>query len=246
MQLVDKLRTRVKAARRRGARWVRLFDVVRLLGSAEGRGQLWARIAYGSEVHQTTPYTRAERYPELFDLAARLAPHANRILSFGCSTGEELISLRRRFPKAEIIGTEINPRSRRIAARRLAADSGIVVLDPRSIEGSFDVVLALAVLQREPHKIVEMDVRDLSAHYPFERFDSAMSALVERLRAGGLLCVAHAQYRVEDSSITDELEPIGISPRMERPLFGRNGRRLEQPLARTMFRKRGASASSTL
>jgi hypothetical protein len=62
------------------------------------------------------------------------------------------------------------------------------------------VVFALAVLQREPFKTEETDVRDLSGIYPFERFDAAVTQLVDLLRPAGLLCVMHAQYRVEDSS----------------------------------------------
>ena len=93
---------------------MRLFDTVRLVPSAEGRARLWTRILHGSRVHQTSPDTSEDRYPVLFDLASKLAPDAERILSFGCSTGEELQAIRRRFPDAEIVGAEINPRSRKI------------------------------------------------------------------------------------------------------------------------------------
>ena len=117
----------------------------------------------GNELHQTTSYTADNRYPELFDLAARLRPDAARILSFGCSTGEELVALRRRFSGAEIVGAEINSRSRRIATRHGAADLNMSVVRPGSDHGRFDLVFALAVLQREPHKIAEMEVDDLSA-----------------------------------------------------------------------------------
>ena len=233
----SKLRSWIKRARKRGALWVRTLDAVRPIGTAEGRWQLWTRIAHGNELHQTTSYTADDRYPELFDLAARMRPDAARILSFGCSTGEELAALRRRFSGAEIIGAEINSRNRRIATRRAAADSGMSVVRPNAIAGVFDLVFALAVLQREPHKIAEMDVDDLSAHYPFERFDAAVGELVDRLDLGGLLCVIHAHYPVEASTAFAELEVVAESPLMESPLFGRDGRRLARPVARTIFRK---------
>lgn len=231
------LRSKVKAARKRGERWVRLFDVARLIATAEGRAQLWTRLMHGAELHQTTPHTSEERYPALFELVADLAPNADRILSFGCSTGEELVALRRRFATAEIVGVEINLRSRRIAARRVREDSRAVVRSPGAIEGTFDAIFALAVFQREPHKVIEIDLQDLSSHYPFERFDRALSGLVARLRPGGLLCVAHAMYPVELSSAAGELEPVSVSPGMEGPLFGRDGRRLERSAGRTIFRK---------
>lgn len=237
MRSAARLRSIIKAARKRGAIWVRILDVVRLLPTPEGRVRLWTRMVHGDEVHQTSPDTAEDRYPELFDLAAKLRPDAERILSFGCSSGEELVSLRRRFPHAEIVGAEINPRSRRLAKRRIARDSRSGVVTPQAIAGPFDVIFALSVLQREPHKVGEMGVDDLSPYYPFERFDGAVRMLVSNLRAGGLLCVFNAQYRIEDSGAAAQLEPVEGAPLMEPAIFGPDGRRLLQPEARTIFRK---------
>lgn len=239
MSLAAQLKLRIKAARKRRAWWARMLDMLRLLPSAEGRSRLWTRLVHGDEVHQTTPQTAEDRYPQLLDLAAKLAPTAERILSFGCSTGEELASLRRRFADAEIVGAEINPRSRAIARRRVRNDARTSVVGPKEIRGSFDLMVALAVFQREPHKIAEMDIDDLSAIYPFGRFDRAVRDLVTRLRPGGLLCVDHAMYRVEDSSAVVELEPVTESPPNDSLLFGRDGRRLRRASGRTLFRKRG-------
>jgi SAM-dependent methyltransferase len=229
----------MRSARKRGSLWVRLLDVARLLTTAERRSLLWTRLVYRADVHQTTPYTCEDRYPELFDLAAALMPDAKRIWSFGCSTGEELVTLRRRFPGAEIVGSELNPRSRRIAARRTKQDRRISVVRSDAVQGTFDIVFALAVLQREPHKIAEMEIADLSPYYPFQRFDAAVRELAGALRRGGLLCVANAQYRVEDSSIVAELEPVKDSPELGEPLFGADGRRLRAAAGRTIFQKRG-------
>lgn len=240
MELKARLRSAIKAGRRRGALWVRLLDFGRTVATARGRSILWTRIVHGGEVHQTTAYTCEDRYPELFDLAAELAPGAKRILSFGCSTGEELSALRRRFPGAEIVGAEINPRSRRIAARRMAEDERTEVIDPGSLTGGFDVVFALAVLQRQPDMISEMRVEDLSAHYPFRRFDEAVELLVGTLRSGGLLCVMNTQYRIEDSSAAPSLQPVPASPLMDHPLFAPGGRRLAGAKAHTMFRRSSA------
>jgi len=145
--------------------------------------------------------------------------------------------LRQRFPQAEIVGAEINSRSRRIATGKIIHDPAIEVVPPRSIEGSFDAVFALAVLQRETTKMAEMRVEDLTPFYPFERFDKAVGALVARLQPGGLLCVMHAQYPVEASSAATALELLDVSPLMEQPIFGADGRRMPDAEARTIFRK---------
>ena len=108
------------------------------------------------------------------DLARRLQPEAARILSFGCSTGEELLAIRRRFAAARIVGAEINPRSRRIARRRIERDRRASVVAPDAIAGRFDIVFALAVLQVQPHRVAEAGIADLSPIYPFERFDAQL------------------------------------------------------------------------
>jgi len=238
MEIQSRLRKHIKSARKRGARWVPVLDVGRLLVSAEGRARVWTRTVHRQEVHQTTPQTADNRYPELLDFVGREMPSARRILSFGCSTGEELVGLRQRFPAAYIVGAEINFRSRRIATRRVANDPLAKVVKPGEIDGDFDVILALAVLQREPQKIAEMEVQDLTPFYPFSRFDSAVDGLVRRLRPGGLLCVANAHYRIEDSRAAAQLEPVPDAPSCSGDLFGPDGLRLNGATARSLFKKR--------
>lgn len=238
MNLEARLSPTIKAARLRRALWVRALDAAALLRTAEGRARLWTRLTHRRELHQTAPYTWLNRYPVLFDLAAELMPDARRILSFGCSIGEELVSLRCRFADAEIVGAEINARSRAIARRRVAADPRTMVIAPESITGSFDLVFALSVLQRDPRGLKnEMAAKHLAARYPFARFDAGVRGLVARLRPAGYLIVANALYRVEDSSAAVELEPIAGSPRVNRVLLTPDGRRLADAVARTVFRK---------
>lgn len=232
------IRSWARAARARNSPVMRVADTLRALGRAEGRARLWTGIAHAGAVHQTSGTTFPDRYPELFDQAARLAPHAARILSFGCSSGEELEALRRRWPDTEIVGAEINPRLRRLAAARMAADGKVAVVAPQSISGRFDLVFALAVLQRLPERIERHGIADLSRSYPFDRFDVELARLAERLRPGGLLCVMNAHYRVEDSSAAAMLAAVPDSPAMSHPLFGRDSRRLPADLvARSIFRK---------
>src|SRR4029078_10285587 len=106
-----------------------------------------------------------------------------------------------RFPHAEIVGAEINARTRAIARRRVAADPRTTVIAPELIGGLFDLVFALSVLQRDPHGLKnEMEPHHLAARYPFTRFDAGVRGLVARLRPGGLLIVGHTLYRVQGTS----------------------------------------------
>jgi hypothetical protein len=135
------------------------------------------------------------------------------------------------------VGAEINPRSRRLAKQLVARDARAAVIPPTAVTGPFDVIFALSVLQREPHKIAEMEVQDLSPFYPFEKFDSAVGRLVRDLRPNGLLCVFNAQYRIEDSSVASQLEPVPGAPLMDPPVFGADGRLIARAKAGTIFRK---------
>jgi hypothetical protein len=236
--IADSFRSRLRAARDRGSPLVRLLDGVRRVGRAEDRALLWTRIAHRGALHQTSGTSWPERYPELFNLVAELASGAGRILSFGCSSGEELEALRRRFPEAEIVGAEINPRLRRAATKRMAGDGRVAVVPPNAIEGMFDIVLALSVLQRLPDQVEKRGVTDLSASYPFARFDDEVARLAARIAPGGLLCVTNAHYRVEDSNVAGLFDPVPGSPPMSHPLFGRDSRRLPaDAVARSIFRK---------
>src|SRR5262249_37915409 len=58
--------------------------------------------------HQAKSTTKLNRYPEIFAAATKAAPSARKILSFGCSTGEECVTLANYFPTAQIIGADIN------------------------------------------------------------------------------------------------------------------------------------------
>ena len=68
---------------------------------------------------QPYPHTLPDRYPWLFDFAAAALDDlpAPRLLSFGCSRGEEVLSLRRRFPDAAIKGPTSTPGTSPPAAR---------------------------------------------------------------------------------------------------------------------------------
>lgn len=210
---------------------------VRPCASAEGRSVMWTRLRHGAALHQTSIATAADRYPELFAMLAARLPRNARVLSFGCSTGEELLSLRRLMPDAWLTGVEINVRARAIAATRIADDPRAEVVDTLPA-GPFDAVLALAVLQREPHRVVDERRTDLSRHYPFARFDAALTVLVEHLAPGGLLAVHHAQYRVEDGSVAGQLTAVAGAPVQAAPLFDRNSRRYEAaPPSASLFVK---------
>src|SRR5687767_9417567 len=79
------------------------------------------RWFHSASLHQTTVLTSMDRYPTVFSACRHLFAEQKeiRILSFGCSSGEEVLTLRQYFPHAYITGADINPRSLALCRKHL-------------------------------------------------------------------------------------------------------------------------------
>jgi hypothetical protein len=243
--------TRTATSRRKlfaAAGSARLYDALRLLREPRAWSELTTRLLQSSEVHQDCSLTCSDRYPALFSaartlLADRLRP---RILSFGCSSGEEVLTLRRYFPDAVIVGAEINQSLLR-ACRRHAVEGETLFIHstPEAIQshGPFDAIFCMAVFTRRPHEVERRDMRDISRFYPFGRFAGTVRSLAAQLTEGGLLVVEHGLYRVEDA-----IGGLPVSPVLTHgfriakgPRFDPSGVRLEPPqLVARIFRRGGS------
>jgi len=195
---------------------------------------LWAldrSLARGTSLGVLQPYTTTseDRYPALFDrLAAELAGRdAPRVLSFGCSGGEEVRALRRRLPDAWIVGVDVNPRALARARRRDRHPRSSYLVGDRPPPGQpFDAVLALAVFR---HGALRGDKPDGSAGVlPFARVAKAFASLDAALRPGGALAWGNAHFRLADMpgggrytliETTADLDPFEVA-------YGPDDRRL--------------------
>jgi len=197
-------------------------------------------------VHQGSNKTAFDRYPQIFSAAAAALPDARRILSFGCSTGEECATLQRYFPRAEIIGTDINPLIVWTARRRHVSDR-IRFVHARdrvlSAHGLFDVIFCLTVL-RDSRLDDQSSIRDT---YPFERFDERVRFLHSLLRPAGLLVFYGNMYRFRDSTVAHgyEVIPFAHTPVGENITFARDGTNDGAQYLDVLFRKRAATSRSS-
>jgi len=156
---------------------------------------------------QPEPTTAPDRYPELFRFArAQLhdAPQT-RLLSFGCSTGEEVFSLRRYFPLAQIKGLDANRRNIAECLRRLdglASRAGLAfetASSPvREPECAYDAVFAMAVFRHGGLNGAPLRCDHLIR---FADFDACVAALARLLKPGGLLILRHANFRFSDTRV---------------------------------------------
>jgi len=183
--------------------------------------------------YQTYSYTRPDRYPWLFEFAAdRLGTRRPlKILSFGCSRGDEVFSLRRYFPDAALKGIDVNPRNiaRCLARARAESPTNITFATAANTEGepasSYDAIFCLAVL-------VSGDLTTSGAQrcdpvFHFERFERQVADFARCLKPGGLLVLHTTNFRFCDTSVAQdfdvvlEADPANLAPDV---LFDRNNR----------------------
>jgi len=206
----------------------------RFVSDHEYRSIVLTKLTAPERLHQTTALTWPDRYPRIFAACRRYFGESEelRILSFGCSTGEEVLTLRRYFPRAVITGAEINRRSLDVCRSRPAdAKISFVYSDRAVIAGRapFDAIFCMAVLQRTPHAVQADRTVSLRRIYPFDRFDRQLADFDAWLKPGGLLVIHHTQYRVSDASVAARYAPLADADQEDdrSTLFDRDGERVD-------------------
>lgn len=127
-----------------------------------------------------------------------------RVLSFGCSTGEEIVTLKSIFGhSAELFGCEIDPVSLDEATATTGHLATIFKSDRAAIRdhGPFDLINCASVLCLNPPT-------DMNKLFPPEEFDELLSVLDSALRPGGLIALTNASYRLQDSPLAPSYDPV--------------------------------------
>lgn len=223
----------------------------RLLVDRPYRHSRWLDLTRPEGLFQPSIDTGTDRYPYIFGFVQSELGGASdiEILSFGCSTGEEVFSLRRYFPRARIKGIDINPGNISVCRRRLRRhpDAGIAFATANSTTSeatsSFDVIFALAVLRHGG--LAAPGVMRCDHLIRFEDFAALVADFRRCLKPGGLLVIRHSNFRLCDTEVADAFETIMSVPRPENarasPIFGPDNRLLPGvDYLDTVFRKRSA------
>jgi SAM-dependent methyltransferase len=135
-----------------------------------------------------------------------------RILSFGCSTGDEPLTLTRYCPRAMIDAIEINPRSLVIARDKAKAQGCTTIAfhlsgDPPET-GAYDAIFCLSVLRHG--ELDAISPERCSEILPFARFDQTLVAFDRVLRTGGYLYLWGSNFRFADSRIAQRYSAIPV------------------------------------
>ena len=152
-------------------------------------------------------YTLPDRYPWLFRFAAeRLERGCElKILSFGCSRGDEVFALRKYFPGATIRGIDADPRNISMCrARSLAqGEENTTFVTAATTHGeeanAYDAIFCLAVLCHGD--LTASGARRSDPLFRFDEFERAVTDLARCLKPGGLLLLHSTNFRFCDTMI---------------------------------------------
>lgn len=180
--------------------------------------------------------TSLDRYPHLFaalrdQLEVIQSPS---VLSFGCSTGEEILSLRSYLPHARLSGIDINP-SRIRAARKRINDPTVSLSAAANIEeaggGRYDAITCLSVMHRR--ELLRDWPADGTKYMTFEMFERAILDFDRHLKPGGALLLYHTSFRFIETSVALNYTPLLLVDPLSRDLtkqYDRNNRPILEPL----------------
>ena len=221
------LKTRLRGLPFSGA----LSSLYRLAFRNDYRRARWLALRHPENLFQPFSTTRADRYPVIFRFVRNALGDAasHRLLSFGCSTGEEPLTLRRYFAASFIKGIDISARNITVCERRRAraGDAAMAFATAGSTAGedaaSYDAIFCMAVLRHG-------DLADAARCDPllrFEDFEAAVGDFARCLKPGGLLVLRHCNFRFRDAAASRGFATmLRVPPNPRTPLFGRDNRRL--------------------
>jgi 2-polyprenyl-3-methyl-5-hydroxy-6-metoxy-1,4-benzoquinol methylase len=198
------------------------------------RNVLWLWIWRPRAAFQPVNDTWPDRYPYIFSFVRNEVgiDRAVNILSYGCSTGDEVFTLRDYLPRAAIKGIDINAGNIAACWRRLrrAPDPGVSFATASSTVDEpgncYDVIFCMAVLRHE--RLSLPGVTRCDHLLRFEDFAGAVADFHRCLKPGGLLVIRHSNFRLCDAPIGTEFETILSDPvpSEKTPIFGPDNRLL--------------------
>jgi SAM-dependent methyltransferase len=196
-------------------------------------------------------HTLPDRYPWLFRFAAEQLRGEKRVrlLSFGCSRGEEVFALRRYFPDATITGIDIDPQNIAIceARTRTGKWADITFVTAATSEGeqaeSYDAIFCLAVLCHGD--LTTFGAQRSDPLLRFDDFERTVEDLARCLKNEGLLLLLTTNFRFCDTATARDFDVVLEADREQLApdvIFDRDNRLMKgERYCAVAFRKRSSA-----
>jgi hypothetical protein len=210
----------------------RTHYITRFLTDKNHRAKQLAQWRFGDSYYQKETFTMLNRYPVLFEQCKLYLGGINEpnILSFGCSTGLEVVSISNYLPNAQIMGVDINQWCISQCRKKLK--------DPRfsfqhifsntfKVSSNFDAIFCMAVFQRTSNRINKDN--NYATGFTFQQFENEISVLHNKLKAGGLFIIDQADFNFADTIYSENYKPLdfeGNKITRNRPVFDRNNHKI--------------------
>ena len=196
------------------------MGILKTLGQRLLRKRPKARRGHGiaDNTIQLHGHTAFDRYPEVFLKVKKLFEGKAgpfKILSFGCSTGEEVNTLATLYftdaHDFKIVGVDIDPRSVRQAQKNNPQPDRVSFHESSdevlAEHGPFDAIFAMSVLCAWPET---RDLDDISGYMTFDDFERHVRHLDQQLKVGGHFVIYNASFCFTDTETSKGYEPILI------------------------------------
>jgi hypothetical protein len=211
-----------------------LWMIARMTYNRRYRSEVVAGLKSKKRQYQISTYTKFDRYPELFaqcKLYFQESPPP-RLLSFGCSTGEEVETLKFYMPHAQITGVDSNNWCIKVCRKKFI-NTGYVFYNSGSRKflkrGNFDAIFCLAVLQRIENR--NNKEKKVATGFTFDLFEQEIKVLDAKLKSGGLLIIDNCDFSFMDTTTASQYFPLDFEENQilqDRPLFDRNNKKIAE------------------
>lgn len=210
-----------------------VFNVGRVIAVPSYRSRVFNSWRYKENYHQFSNFTSENRYPDLFEMAKQhfSAFENPKLLSFGCSTGEEVATLASYLPQSTVIGVDINDWCVSEAKKKNASSSTFFyhsLSEEFKETHDFDAIFCLAVFQNPENR--HDKTRQISS-YLFQHFEKQLIELDQKLKINGLLFIDQTDFNFLETSLMKRYQ---IAPFPEnkitrqRPLFNKNNQKIAE------------------
>lgn len=214
-------------------------NIYRFFAIPSYRSRILSSVRFKKHHHQFSNYTQINRYPDLFEMAKQKFDTIEhpKILSFGCSTGEEVASLSRYIPHASIVGIDINTWCLKEANRKYASENRRFFHSLSSEFLSlkdFDAIFCLAVFQHPENR---HNKNRTESAYPFEQFENQLKELDIKLKSKGLFFIDHCDFNFLETNLMPnyQIAPFDGNQKIrQRPIFNKKNQKLSD--SQNLFR----------